>query len=77
MQSFVTKWGNSLGIRIPALLAEKAHLQNGTPIEIEFKDEVIMIRRQRYNLEEMLSLVTPENEHEEISTDEPKGNEIW
>jgi antitoxin MazE len=77
MQSHVTKWGNSLGIRIPKSLAEKLNLKEGTPIEMDFKDNEIVIRRKRYDLEMLLSQITPDNMHDEVSTGEPAGKEIW
>ncbi|BCJ87770.1 AbrB/MazE/SpoVT family DNA-binding domain-containing protein [Effusibacillus dendaii] len=77
MQTYVTKWGNSLGIRIPASMAEQAHIENGTPIEIQIKDDMIIIRRQTYTLEELLAQITPENLHDEVNTSDPIGNEIW
>ncbi|MDQ0286627.1 antitoxin MazE [Desulfofundulus luciae] len=77
MQSRVTKWGNSLGIRIPRTLAEKIGLREGTPVDFEIKDNAIIIRRKRCSLDMLLSQVTPQNVHHEISTGHPVGREIW
>lgn len=77
MQSHVTKWGNSLGIRIPKSLAEKIDLKEGTPIDLQLEDDAIIIRRKRYSLETLLSQVTPENVHEEVNTGDSVGRETW
>lgn len=77
MQTYVTKWGNSLGIRIPASMAEEVQIENGTPVEIEVRDEVILIRRKKYSLEQLLAQITPENLHQEVSSGGPVGNEAW
>jgi antitoxin MazE len=73
----VTKWGNSLGIRIPKPLAKKLKLKEGTPIEMDLKDDSIVIRRKRYDLETLLSQITPDNLHDEVSTGKPVGHEVW
>lgn len=80
MRSQVSKWGNSLGVRIPRHLAEKIQIADGTVVNIEVEGENLVVRpakRRKYNLEELLEQITPENLHEEIDTGEPVGNEIW
>lgn len=77
MQYHIQKWGNSLGIRIPKTLAQKAGLVEGTPVEIILEDESIIIRPKRYSLEKLLSGVTPENLHREEDTGKPVGREVW
>jgi len=77
VESQVTKWGNSLGVRIPRPLAEEAGLAEGTPIVLEVGEDAIVIRRKRYSLETLLAKVTPENLHGEIDTGRPKGHEVW
>ncbi|GAX90926.1 AbrB/MazE/SpoVT family DNA-binding domain-containing protein [Effusibacillus lacus] len=78
MQTTVFKSGNSLAVRIPAQMAENVGLDNGTAIEIFVEDGDIRIRRsKKYTLESLLALVKPENRHEEVFSDGPKGNEIW
>jgi len=77
MQFQIKKWGNSLGIRIPKVLAEKVGFFEGTPVELRLSDDAIIIRRKRYSLEELMSRVTPENIHGEIDTGCPIGCEEW
>lgn len=77
MQYHIQKWGNSLGIRIPKTLAQKAGLVEGTPVEIMLHDKSIIIRPRLYSLETLLAGVTPENLHRERATGEPVGREIW
>lgn len=71
------KWGNSLGVRIPNPLAQKVGLTEGTLVEVEADNHRIIIRRQRYSLEELLSRVTPENLPGEVDTGLPMGREEW
>ena len=49
MESKAVKWGNSLGVRIPASLANLAKINDGTPLDITFKDGQIIIQRKKYN----------------------------
>ncbi|MHB8916815.1 MAG: AbrB/MazE/SpoVT family DNA-binding domain-containing protein [Desulfocucumaceae bacterium] len=77
MEYHIQKWGNSLGIRIPKALAQKAGLVEGTPVEIVLDDQSIIIRPRRYSLETLLSGVTSENLHREVDTGKPVGREVW
>jgi antitoxin MazE len=78
MQYHIQKWGNSLGIRIPKAIAQKAGLVEGTPVEIILdNDNFITIRPMRYSLETLLSGVTPENLHREVDAGKPVGREVW
>ena len=79
MAAQVAKWGNSLGIRIPALIAKQAHLEEGTNIIFDVVDNSLVIRpkRHKYTLDELLEGVTSENIHAETDTGMPVGNETW
>ncbi|MBW4665242.1 MAG: AbrB/MazE/SpoVT family DNA-binding domain-containing protein [Chroococcus sp. CMT-3BRIN-NPC107] len=44
MASQVAKWGHSLGIRIPTLIAKQANLQEGTAITFYVVEGNIVIR---------------------------------
>lgn len=67
MQGQVSRWGNSLGIRIPKDIANRVGLSDGAQVEIEERGgEVIISRvkpRLRYSLEELVAGVTPEEAH--------------
>lgn len=77
MQSRVQKWGNSLGIRIPKSIVQKAKLNEGTTVDFSIRGNAIVITPRQYSLEEMLSRITTENLHEEIDAGNPVGREIW
>lgn len=77
MQTHVTKWGNSLGIRIPRLLAQKAGFTEGTAVDFEVEEDALILRRKSYNLEQLLARVTPQNIPGEVKTGPPVGREIW
>lgn len=77
MQSHVTKWGNSLGIRIPLSLAKEIGLGEGTQVDIRVENDTIIIHKKKYSLEALLSQVTPENIHGEVGTGPSVGREAW
>jgi len=78
MEAVVKKWGNSLGIRIPNLLAKGLLLKDGSYVNInETGDEIIIRPIKKNNLSDMVSQINEHNLHKEINTGEPIGKEIW
>ncbi|TDF99450.1 AbrB/MazE/SpoVT family DNA-binding domain-containing protein [Paenibacillus piri] len=73
----VQKWGNSLGIRIPKTIANKAGLEEGSKIELDVENGNLVIKPMSKSLDNLLSQITPENLHTEASTGQPKGREPW
>jgi antitoxin MazE len=79
-QSRVSKWSNSLAIRIPLALAKQARLSEGDSLAIDVeKDGSIVLRssRRTYELSELVSQITPGNRHRETEWGEPQGEESW
>jgi len=75
MRTRVSKWGNSLGVRIPNVVAVDAHLQEGAEVELTVRDgELIIV--PVLSLAEMVARITPEN-LPELSDDVRRGAEIW
>lgn len=80
METQVRKWGNSLGVRLPLTIATQANILDGTKVDIVFKKnriEIIPLILPEYSLEELLSNISADNTHKEISIGESLGNEIW
>ncbi len=75
----VTRWGNSLAVRIPKALAEQTRIQEGSEVELSVTEGVLTVRprARAYRLEELLAEVTPENRHDEVDWGEPQGKEVW
>ena len=76
----ISKWGNSLGVRLPKQIAEKAGLKAGSKVEVELCEEgTITIKlvpfRPRYELHELLSQISPENRHSELAWGDDEGKE--
>src|SRR5580704_9246 len=78
LKAQVVKWGNSLAVRIPKAVAQKARVQEGDSIVIEALDGQIRVRRTERvpTLEELVSRITSENRYEETVWGRERGKEI-
>jgi antitoxin MazE len=82
LEATVSAWGKSTAVRIPSTLVRRSGISVGQTVKLESTaDGVITIRavRERPNLAEMLSRVTPENlpDEADISWGKPVGTEVW
>ena len=78
MRVTVKKWGNSASVRIPASIMEAAQLSLDQTVEIrEEAGQIIIdpVRAPAYELEDLLSGITEDNVHEEVSSGPPSGRE--
>jgi antitoxin MazE len=75
----VTKWGNSLAIRIAAPLARRTRIAEGTEVEVTAASGRIVVTpaRREYRLEDLVRAITAENRHAETPWDGPVGAEAW
>ena len=78
MQTQIKKWGNSLALRIPKLLALGVNLKQNELVNLSIdKDSIIItpIGEKKYSLEKLLKGVTKSNLHGEFNTGAPVGKE--
>ena len=75
----VSRWGNSLAVRIPRAMADQARIDEGQEVELTVVDGCLTIRprARTYTLHELLDQVTPENRHDEVDWGKPEGDEVW
>jgi antitoxin MazE len=75
----VSKWGNSLGLRLPKSVAREAQLDDGDAVDVSVANGAIVIRpsRPRYSLHELVRRITPKNRHDESDWGGPFGDEVW
>jgi antitoxin MazE len=75
----LSKWGNSLGLRVPKSVAREVQLGEGDTVEVSVEDGTIVIRpgRPRYSLDELVGRITPKNRHNEIDWGGRFGDEVW
>lgn len=75
----VTRWGNSLAVRIPRAVAEQVRLEEGGEVEMTVEDGRIVVwpRPPTYDLDELVEGITPENRHGETDWGEAEGEVLW
>jgi antitoxin MazE len=77
MLSHISKWGNSLGVRIPQAIAEQAGIYEGISIQLIIENNHILIKKKTDSLKSLLSKVNAENIHHEIESGTAVGKELW
>ncbi len=82
MRTSLQKWGNSLGLRIPKVVAEETGFRSGTVVELVREGDAIVVRAIRkrkrvYALEDLVAKITSNNRHVEVSSGRRRGREVW
>ncbi|MCU7936692.1 MAG: AbrB/MazE/SpoVT family DNA-binding domain-containing protein [Candidatus Thiodiazotropha sp. (ex Dulcina madagascariensis)] len=80
MRVIVKKWGNSASVRIPAAIMQAAKLRLDTPVDVREEGGRIVIepvRQEDYDLETLVSGITQDNLHAEVSFDSAVGKEAF
>lgn len=56
MQTTISRWGNSLALRLPKHVADEARLVEGACVDVELKDGLICVKpaRKRFKLSDLL-----------------------
>jgi antitoxin MazE len=79
-ETTVSKWGNSLAVRIPLAIAKQSGLNEGDSVELSLeKDGGIVLRptRRKYDLSELVARITPRNRHSATIWGPAQGKESW
>jgi len=74
----VSKWGNSLAVRIPRGIALEARLTEGDRLTLDLAtDGSIVLRsaRRKYELGQLVLRITAKNRHSETDWGAPAGRE--
>lgn len=69
MRAKIQRWGHSLAVRIPESILNEAGLEAGSVAALRAVDgqiHIVPVRDNVYDLDTLLSGVTPDNLHDEI-----------
>jgi antitoxin MazE len=79
MRTQISKWGNSLGIRIPKGYAEEMGLSEGASVDLKVSGRKLALvpAQPKYTLEKLLAGITRKNRHREAEWGAPQGEENW
>jgi len=77
MKIQITKWGNSIGVRLPRALAAHIGAREGEKVEITLEGERLVIERVKpaYALRDLLVNMTPEAMSEAFDWGGDRGRE--
>jgi antitoxin MazE len=66
MRAQVSRWGNSLAIRLPKAAAASLNVQEGHAVDLTIEGDKVVIRscRPRYSIEELVAAMRPGHEPE-------------
>ena len=80
MIATVRKWGHSLAVRIPKTVASQIDVDAGGFLTMYVEGESIILTpthaHPKYDLNELLAQMNPDNLHAEIETGAAVGNEF-
>ena len=80
MRVQVKKWGNSASVRIPAQVMAAASLRIDQEVDVREEGGLVVIEpivAPSYDLDDLLSRMTPETFPEDIDFGAPVGGEAW
>ena len=76
----VSKWGNSLAVRIPQAIVREARLAEGDKLSLDLAGDGSLVLRsshRKYSLDELVAKIKPANRHGETDWGSPQGKESW
>ncbi len=80
MLATISKWGNSLAIRLPRHVAEEANLAEGACVALEVEDGSLKVTptRKRLRLADLLEGETRGRmKAQEVDWGKTQGDEVW
>jgi antitoxin MazE len=77
MQVQITRWGNSLGLRVPKEIAARVGLKEGSRVDVASEGGRIVVSLERpvYALDELLTGMTPAAMHDAFDWGPELGRE--
>ena len=80
MRARISRWGNSLAIRLPKAAVASLQVREGEPVELVIEGDRVVIRAKRphYTLEELVAAMRPGDEPEVLDdiNAPPLGDEL-
>ena len=80
MNTQLSRWGNSLAVRIPKAAVDNAGFREGERLNVSVEQNGVLVIRsaqRRYSLKQLVSGITNRNRHKETDWGGPAGKESW
>ena len=77
MRTQISRWGNSLAVRLPRQVAESVGLSEGSTVDLDVVDGLVRLvpARPSYTLSGLLAGITADN-IPDVQDDAPRGAEL-
>ena len=76
MRTTISKWGNSLAVRLPREAAASAGLREGAVLDLTLEDDSIVLRPRRWDIGRLVKAIN-DQAPPPLLDDEPVGTEEW
>ena len=80
MELMVSKWGNSLAVRIPAAYAKEIGATENSKAELSIEAGKLIVKplpdTPEFDLDALVSQITDDNRHDEVDTGTAVGREF-
>ena len=76
MRASLARWGNSLAVRVPKEVAASVGLREGAALDLTVEDGALILRRRRFDLDELVAAMSDAEVPPLILDDEPRGSEV-
>jgi len=80
MKTWVSKWGNSLAIRLPKAAVARLQVRAGEPVDLVIEGDTLLIRAKRphCSLEQLVAAMRPKDQPEIVDDvmSPPMGDEV-
>jgi antitoxin MazE len=77
MKATISKWGNSLAVRIPSKAVERLNVSAGQDFWVDVKDDSLVFSKVGIQVIPLKNLLEGMKNEKELFGDAPVGNEIW
>ena len=77
MRASLARWGNSLAVRVPKEVAASVGLREGAALDLTVEDGALVLRRRRYDLDELEASMAGKEPPPLEMEDKPRGSEVW
>lgn len=78
MRVQLSRWGNSVAVRVPAVALADVGMQVGQALEIRAEGKRLILEPAAETLDELVARITPENRHGlNFEDDASRGAEVW
>ena len=79
MRAKLSRWGNSLAVRVPSAILEDLALVEGSELTIIVRCGEMVIRpaKPQYKLDDLLEGYPQQDRHAEVDWGTPIGREVW